>query len=86
MPAPPPPPHLETTGPSHCTAALCLCTGNSTNWGEEGGTRGWLWVLTLLLTIILSRSLLMSANTGLLSGSCFQHCSIRLYLVGQTGG
>ena len=28
----------------------------------------------------------MSANTGLLSGSCFQHCSIRLYLVGPTGG
>lgn len=71
---------------SLCTAALCLCIGNSMNWGEGGGTRDWLRVLTLLLTIILSRSLLMSANTGLLSGSCFQHCSIRLYLVRQTGG
>lgn len=45
--------------------------------------RNLLQVLTLLLTIIFSRSLLMSANTGLLSGSCFQHCSIRLYLVGR---
>lgn len=49
-------------------------------------TRNWLQVLTLFLTIIFSRSLLMSANTGLLSGSCFQHCSIRPYLVGSTDG
>lgn len=38
---------------SLCTAALCLCIGNSMNWGEGSGTRDWLRVLTLLLTIIL---------------------------------
>lgn len=36
--------------------------------------------LTLLFTIIFSSSLLISANVGLLSGSCFQQRSIRLYL------
>lgn len=79
------------------TASRCLGTENSTAGGETGVPhcnvqhssschRNELQVLTLLLTIILSRSLLMSANTGLLSGSCFQHCSIRLYLVGCRGG
>lgn len=53
---------------------------------QMADTSNWLLVLTLFLTIIFSRSLLMSANTGLLSGSCFQHCSIRPYLVGSTGG
>lgn len=35
---------------------------------------------TRLFTIIFSSSLLMSANVCLLSGSCFQHRSMRLYL------
>lgn len=59
MPAPPPAPNLPCPLPgddmtiSLCTAALCLCIGNSMNWGEGSGTRDWLRVLTLLLTIIL---------------------------------
>lgn len=36
--------------------------------------------LTRLFTIIFSNSLLISPNAGLLSCSCFQHFSIRLYL------
>lgn len=39
---------------------------------------------TRLFTIIFSSSLLMSANVCLLSGSCFQHRSMRLYLEKRT--
>lgn len=38
---------------------------------------------TRLFTIIFSSSLLISENVGLLSGSCFQHRSMRLYLQGE---
>lgn len=43
-----------------------------------------LLTLTLLFTIIFSSSLLISANVGLLSGSCFQQRNIRLYLWSPT--
>lgn len=42
--------------------------------------QSFLVILTLLFTIIFSSSLLISLKVGLLSGSCFQQRSIKLYL------
>lgn len=51
---------------------------------RKGFETSCLLTLTLLFTIIFSSSLLISANVGLLSGSCFQQRNIRLYLWSPT--